>query len=129
MEFRSASWVRCDFKDFREYLPELYGDDLKGNISYLHDLMRRRLIGRKSGPLGGGGGRISKFLMYGENQMPETQVQIAKIREAIGEFVRRQKERRQFRKKNYQSRMKVVAEVVKDFRARYKSSPPYKRNG
>ena len=47
------------FKNFLEYVTEVYGECLKTNIRELQDLPRRSRICHKDGPLG----RISKFLM------------------------------------------------------------------
>ena len=42
-----------------------------GNTQELHGLIRRNPIDQKAGIMSG---RISKLLIYGQNQMPETQI-------------------------------------------------------
>ena len=44
------------------------------NTQELQDLMIRQPIDRKAGTMGGG---ISKRLIFGRNQIPETEIQIA----------------------------------------------------
>ena len=72
---------------------------MTGNSQELHGLMRRQRVDRKSDSMGG---RISKQLIYGRNQMPDNQVKIERIRESPNEFVIRRGEGGEFKKQNYQ---------------------------
>ena len=51
-KLRSVNWDGGAIKDYLGYLPGLSYDGVKENIAYFHDLMRRRKIDRKAGPLG-----------------------------------------------------------------------------
>ena len=61
--------------------------------------------------------------------MPETQIKIGRIREASGDFVKRQKEGGEFSKKNCERKQTEIKGVAKDLRIRYKSILSLKRYG
>ena len=66
------------------------------NIQELRGLMSRKPIGRESGTIGG---RIPRQLIFGGNQMPDTQIIIGRIREESGGVIYMVAERRrEFRK-------------------------------
>ena len=71
-------------------------------------------------------GRISKQSIYGQNQIPETQHKIGRIREALGDSARQQKDGSKFRQQNYPLRKNEIIDVVTDLRIRYKSISPLK---
>ena len=96
--------------DVMRYLSALYDDGSKWNFSDRHDLMITQEINRKYGPLGG---RISTFLICGENQMNEAQVKVGKIGESMQEFVRDQEEGMNLRRKNYQRIQKAITKRYK----------------
>ena len=96
------------------------------NIQHLQGLMSRRPVDRKAGTTSG---RILEHLIYGQNQMPETQIKIEIIRETLEDFARKQQEGAKFRKKNYKRKTNEIKDAVGDFRIMYKSILPLKRTG
>ena len=59
------------------------------NVQQLNGIMSRQSIDRKRGPANG---RILKSLVYGGQLMPDKQIKIERIRRALADFARRQKE-------------------------------------
>ena len=97
--------------------PDLAGltEDSKQNIQQLQGLISRQPIGRKRGPIGG---KISKLLVCGDQQMPETQMGIEEIRKALSELPHRQKEGCEFAQKNYLRKREGGGRVAHDLRFR-----------
>ena len=61
--------------------------------------------------------------------MPETQVRIGKIRNALGEFAQQQKEGRKFAQKNYLRKRNENKRVANDLRVGAVSDLPLKEAG
>ena len=89
-------------------------------MSELQDLMSRRRIDHKSGPLGG---RIRNVLKCGKEQKPETQVN-GKIIAPIKEFVKKKKEDKQYITESSQRQKKDITEEVGDLRTARRSISP-----
>ena len=68
---------------------------------------------------------ISKLLAYGDQQMFETQIKIAEIRQALNDFERQKKEGKQLRKELYPNES-GIKEVPNYLRLRRKSISPLK---
>ena len=86
-------------KDFLEYMKVVSDGASAKKIQELKDLTRRRQpIDPKRGPIEDA---ILKLLVYGDQQVPGTQIKIGVIRRSLRDFVRRQKEGVKFAHKNY----------------------------
>ena len=59
------------------------------NIQQLKGILNRQPIDRKLGPVAD---RISKLLVYGDQQMPDAQIKIGEIGKSINDFARRRRE-------------------------------------
>ena len=116
------SWEGADLNDFLWYLETVSDGATTGNIQELRGLMSSNPIDRKGGS---DGGVISKQLIYGDKQMPDTQIKIERISESPNDFVRKQKEGRKFAKKNYQRREIGIKGAVNYLRILYKSILPF----
>ena len=99
---RELGW-NDDPKDFLEYAELLSGGAMAGSSQELQRWASRATVDRKGGALVG---RISKHLTYGDQQMPETQIKIGRVRESLNDFVRNHKEGIGLANKNYQ-RLKI----------------------
>ena len=70
-------------KDFLEYMEMVSDGAMTRKIQALEGLMSRQPIGRKRGPIDD---KISKSLVYGDQQMPETQIKIGEIKAIVKVF-------------------------------------------
>ena len=67
--------------------------DTAGKIQDLNDLMRRKPIDRKRGPIAGG---ILKLLVDGNRQTHGAQIKIEEIRQSLKDFARQRTEEKIF---------------------------------
>ena len=87
-------------------------DNANQKIHQLWDLIIIQPIGRKRVPIEGG---ISKLVAYGDQQMPETPIRVARITKSSGEFVQK-KEWGEYAHKNYLRAREGAKQVASDLR-------------
>ena len=96
------------------------------NIQDLGDLIRRKPIDRKRGPIED---KILKLLVYGGQKMRENQVIVGEIRQDLEGFVGRQKAGMESAQKNYIRKRDEIKQVVNDLGFRRDSISPVKETG
>ena len=91
---------------------------MAGRIQELKGIMRMQSIDRKRGSADD---RILQLFFYGGQLMHGAKIKIGEIGHSIKDFVRQQKERGGFAKRNYIRKRNEIAGVPNGMRLRYKS--------